>query len=177
MKTSGLLTSLAALAIVGPVGICPLTLSSETGAPAENAPAKIAGAALTFTDVSEAAGIFEYNLSWGAAWGDYDQDGYIDVMTVGHLSGGICQLWHNNGNGTFTDVTIAAGMLKDDGDAHGPSWSDLDNDGDLDLYVAKGTLKDKPTDYSDLWRNNGDGTRRIFRCDRHWSPESWVLRR
>ena len=41
--------------------------------------------------------MFEDNLSWGAAWGDYDGDGYIDVFTVGHL-GGICQLWHNNGD-------------------------------------------------------------------------------
>ena len=113
--------------------------------------------ALTFTDVSEAAGIFEFNLSWGAAWGDYDRDGYIDVMTVGHL-GSICQLWHSNGDGTFSDVTTAAGLLTADGDAHGPSWADLDNDGDLDLYVAKGTLKDKPINYNDLWRNNGDGT-------------------
>ncbi len=114
--------------------------------------------ALTFTDVSEAAGIFEYNLGWGAAWGDYDRDGYIDVMTVGHL-GSICQLWHNNGDGTFTDVMTAAGMLMADGDAHGPCWADLDNDGDLDLYIAKGTNKeDKPINYNDLWRNNGDGT-------------------
>jgi len=115
-------------------------------------------AALTFTDVSEAAGIFEYNLGWDSAWGDYDRDGYIDVMTVGHL-GSICQLWHNNGDGTFTDVTTAAGMLTADGDAHGPCWADLDNDGDLDLYIAKGTNKeDKPINYNDLWRNNGDGT-------------------
>jgi len=114
--------------------------------------------ALTFTDVSSAAGIFEYNLSWGSAWGDYDGDGYIDVFTVGHLAG-ICQLWHNNGDGTFTDVTTAAGMLTVDGDAHAPCWADLDNDGDLDLYVAKGTNKqNKPENYNDLWRNNGDGT-------------------
>ena len=114
--------------------------------------------ALTFTDVSSDAGIFEYNLSWGSAWGDYDGDGNIDVFTVGHL-GGICQLWHNNGDGTFTDVTTAAGMLTADGDAHAPCWADLDNDGDLDLYVAKGTNKEnKPENYNDLWRNNGDGT-------------------
>ena len=114
--------------------------------------------ALTFADVSETAGIFEYNLGWGAAWGDYDSDGYIDIMTVGHL-GSICQLWHNNGDGTFADVTTAAGLLTADGDAHGPCWADLDNDGDLDLYVAKGTTKeDKPLNYNDLWRNDGDST-------------------
>ena len=60
---------------------------------------------------------------------------------------------------TFDDVTAAAGMLTNDGDAHGPCWADLDNDGDLDLYVAKGTLKEgEPQNYSDLWRNNGGGT-------------------
>ena len=117
--------------------------------------------ALTFTDVSVAAGISEHNCSWGAAWGDYDRDGYIDVMTVGHLLHphvSICQLWHNNGDGTFTDVTVAAGLLTLGGDAHGPSWADLDNDGNLDLYVAKGTAKDLPVNYNDLWKNNGDGT-------------------
>jgi hypothetical protein len=112
----------------------------------------------TFTDVSVTAGVFEDNLGWGAAWGDYDGDGNIDIFTVGHL-GSICQLWHNNGDGTFTDVTTAAGMLMADGDAHGPCWADLDNDGDLDLYVGKGTnKKDKPINYNDLYRNNGDGT-------------------
>ena len=120
-------------------------------------PLPLAVDALTFTDVSEAAGISEDNISWGAAWGDYDGDGYIDVFTVGHLYS-ICQLWHNNGDGTFTDVTTAAGLLTVDGDAHGPCWADLDNDGKLDLYVAKGTKLNEAYSWNDLWHNNGDGT-------------------
>ncbi len=120
-----------------------------------------APAEVTFADVSVAAGVFEHNCSWGAAWGDYDGDGNLDIMTVGHLLRphvSICQLWHNNGNGTFSDVTTAAGLILLDGDAHGPSWADYDNDGKLDLYVAKGTAKDLVANYNDLWRNNGDGT-------------------
>ncbi len=142
------------------LGVQPSAVKALTGSSDAASGRPLSGAvdALTFTDVSEAAGIFEYNLSWGSAWGDYDGDGYIDVFTVGHL-GGICQLWHNNGDGTFTDVTTAAGMLTADGDADAPCWADLDNDGDLDLYVAKGTNKEnKPENYNDLWRNNGDGT-------------------
>jgi hypothetical protein len=120
-------------------------------------PLPLAPDAVTFTDVSVAAGINQSEISWGAAWGDYDNDGYIDVFTVGHL-GAICQLWHNNGDGTFTDVTTAAGMLTNDGDAHGPCWADVDNDGYLDLYVGKGSKNDETYSYSDLWHNNGDGT-------------------
>ena len=116
---------------------------------------------LTFTDVSAEAGLDEHNCSWGAAWADYDGDGNVDVMTVGHLLRphvSICQLWHNNGDGTFTDVTSQAGLAHLGGDAHGPCWADIDGDGKLDLYVAKGTAKDRSVNYNELWRNNGDGT-------------------
>src|SRR5262245_5458342 len=68
---------------------------------------------LTFTDVSVEAGFFGNNSSWAAAWGDYDNDGNVDVMTLGHAQGttnSISQLWHNNGDGTFTDVTIQTGL-------------------------------------------------------------------
>src|SRR5215813_11007107 len=55
---------------------------------------------LTFTDVSVEAGFFGNNSSWAAAWGDYDNDGNADVMTLGHVQGltnSISQLWHNDG--------------------------------------------------------------------------------
>jgi len=116
---------------------------------------------LTFTDVSVQAGFFGNNSSWAAAWGDYDNDGNVDVMTLGHvqsLTNSISQLWHNNGDGTFTDVTTQAGLNPHNGDAHGALWSDIDSDGYLDLYVSKGTPKADPNNYNELWRNNGDGT-------------------
>ena len=116
---------------------------------------------VTFTDVSVEAGFFGNNSSWSAAWGDYDNDGNIDVETLGHvqgLTGSISQLWHNNGDGTFSDVTIAAGLNPNNGDAHGAVWADFDKDGDLDLYISKGTPKANPNNYNELWRNNGDST-------------------
>jgi len=116
---------------------------------------------LTFTDVSVEAGFFGNNSSWAAAWGDYDNDGNADVMTLGHvqdLTNSISQLWHNNGDGTFTDVTIPAGLNPNNGDAHGAVWADFDKDGYLDLYISKGTPKADPNNYNELWRNNGDNT-------------------
>ena len=87
-----------------------------------------------------AIGIDAYN-SVGATWGDYDNDGWEDLF-VANASGQNNNLYKNNGNGTFTKVV--AGMLSGDGDAiiqdgghnHGCNWIDLDNDGDLDLYVT-----------------------------------------
>ena len=118
----------------------------------------------TFTDVTLQAGFpgfTELNSSWCVSWADYDGDGFIDIITLGHvqdLTGSISQLWHNNGDGTFTDATFQAGLDPHNGDAHGAVWADFDNDGHLDLFVAKGTVKTDPIDYDDLWRNNGDGT-------------------
>ena len=91
---------------------------------------------LTFTDVSVEAGFFGNNSSWAAAWGDYDDDGNVDVMTLGHVQAVtnlISQLWHNNGDETFTDVTVQAGLNPHNGDAHGAVWSDFDSDG----YLAR----------------------------------------
>ena len=116
---------------------------------------------LTFTDVTDQAGISGLESSWCASWADYDNDGNVDVMTLGHnegLTGSISQLWHSNGDGTFTDVTTQAGMDPHDGDSHGAVWGDFDNDGRVDLFIAKGTTKTDLINYDDLWRNNGDGT-------------------
>ena len=93
---------------------------------------------------------------------DYDNDGNVDVYVIrGAWLGAVGRhpdsLIRNNGNGTFTDVTFAAGL----GRAHWPSqtacWGDYDNDGDLDLFVGNET---GPTLRSpcELFRNEGNGT-------------------
>src|SRR5206468_5777169 len=118
----------------------------------------------TFTDVTSQAGLpgfGELNSSWCVSWGDYDGDGFIDLITLGHvqdITGSISQMWHNNGDGTFTDVTSQVGMNHSNGDCHSAVWADYDNDGLLDLFVGKGTEKTDPIDYDELWHNNGNGT-------------------
>jgi len=133
----------------------------------------------TFTDVTEKAGLTgmpQNHYDMGVAIGDYDNDGFEDIYLTGY---GGNTLYHNNGDGTFTDVTKAAGV-------GGGKWSasagffDYDNDGKLDLFVTRyidWTYKtnrycgEKPPGYraychpdnydgvtNILYHNNGDGT-------------------
>src|SRR5512140_231318 len=127
-----------------------------------------------FVDVAEKAGIhFQHfqgtrttqlpeDMGSGAAWGDYDGDGWADLYVVdiagpltaspGDLekSSGGNRLYHNNHDGTFTDVTQQAGVGYK-GIGMGAAWADFDNDGRLDLIVTNfGSLV--------LYRNRGDGT-------------------
>ena len=90
----------------------------------------------TFTDVTEKAGVTgmpQNHYDMGIAVGDYDNDGFEDIYVTGY---GGNTLYHNNGNGTFTDVTKSAGVA-------GGGWSasagffDYDNDGKLDLFVTR----------------------------------------
>ena len=89
----------------------------------------------TFIDVTEKAGVGcgqMGNFGMGAAAADYDGDGWVDLYVTNY---GHNVLFHNNGNGTFTDVTDKAGVAA-------PNWStcatwfDYDNDGKLDLFVS-----------------------------------------
>jgi hypothetical protein len=90
----------------------------------------------------------------GAAWLDYDNDGFQDLFLVNGAPGSPNVLYRNDRDGTFTDVTTRAGIA---GTANGTAFKagvavgDIDNDGDLDLYVtAFGP--------NTLYRNNGNGT-------------------
>jgi hypothetical protein len=85
----------------------------------------------------------------GAAWGDYDNDGYLDLVLVN--IGQPNYLFHNNGDGTFAAVPDAE-VVSDIADSRGVSWVDYDNDGHLDLFR---TAVAQPRR---LYRNNRDGT-------------------
>jgi hypothetical protein len=133
----------------------------------------------TFTDVTEKAGLTgmpQNHYDMGIAVGDYDNDGFEDLYITGY---GGNTLYHNNGDGTFSDVTKAAGV-------GGGAWSasagffDYDNDGKLDLFITRyidWTYKNNrycgerkpgyraychPDNYDGisniLYHNNGDGT-------------------
>jgi len=88
----------------------------------------------TFTDVTEKAGVGAQGLfGMGVAVGDLDNDGFPDLFVCGY---GRSFLYHNNGNGTFTDVTKRAGVENGGRWASSAAWFDYDNDGRLDLVIA-----------------------------------------
>ncbi len=87
----------------------------------------------TFTDVTDAAGVGDPGLCLGSAFGDYDDDGWPDLYVVNDF--GRNTLYHNRGDGTFDDVSVATGTLAY-GAGMSASFGDYDNDGRLDLYVA-----------------------------------------
>ena len=132
----------------------------------------------TFTDVTEKAGlsgVATRNYGMGVATGDYNNDGFVDVYVT---SFGANVLYRNNGNGTFTDVTQAAGVAAG-GWSASAGFFDYDNDGRLDLFVTRyldwnfsknEICRDKngvrtycaPAHFARvtniLYHNNGDGT-------------------
>ncbi len=136
----------------------------------------------TFTDVTKEAHLTDPRWSTGAAFGDYDGDGFVDLMVsryvefdLNHLPqfgvGATCRfrgipvqcgprgmkglgdsLYHNNGDGTFTDVSKSAGVEDASGYyGLGIAWSDFKDDGRPDLFVAD----DSTPNY--LYRNDGNG--------------------
>ncbi len=90
----------------------------------------------TFTDVTEKAGLTgmpQDRYGMGAAVGDYDNDGFPDLYVTNY---GGNTLYHNNGDGTFTDVTARAGVAAA-GWSASAGFFDCDNDGRLDLFVTR----------------------------------------
>ena len=87
---------------------------------------------MRFTDVTTAAGLSGTGYAIGAAAGDFDNDGHVDLFVAGVRTN---QLYRNRGDGRFEDVTKAAGIASGDF-AVGGGWFDYDNDGRLDLLVV-----------------------------------------
>jgi hypothetical protein len=118
----------------------------------------------TFLDVTTIAGVAAeaprlgpgMGFKTGASWGDYDNDGWPDLFLTKY---GPNQLFHNNGDGTFTDVTNQAGVAGG-GTQQSQSalWFDYDLDGDLDLYVSVWYEKTLPPDTRNwMYENLGSG--------------------
>jgi enediyne biosynthesis protein E4 len=136
----------------------------------------------TFSNVTDKAGVRGHGWGMGCGFGDYDNDGRLDLyvanyvdVDINHLAepgsaptctyrgiatfcgprglpGGRDILFHNNGDGTFTDVTERAGIDRDSYYGLGVVWGDYDKDGWQDIYVANDSTP------SALYHNNGDGT-------------------
>jgi hypothetical protein len=110
----------------------------------------------TFEDVTAAAGLIAPIACQSGAWADYDNDGFVDLYMVGEFNRkhpdprNRGRLFHNNGDGTFTDVAAAAGVLNERW-GKGAAWGDFDNDGDPDLYVSNNGEPNR------LYRNDGGG--------------------
>ncbi len=106
----------------------------------------------TFTDVAVDLGVDDaYHLTFQSVWFDYNQDTWPDLHIINEGVGGPNQLFENNGDGTFTNVSEASGT--DIGiDAMSNSICDYDNDGDLDLYMTNNPNGNV------LFSNNADGT-------------------
>ncbi|MDP4264468.1 MAG: VCBS repeat-containing protein [Bacteroidota bacterium] len=141
----------------------------------------------TFTEEAEKYGIADTRLTMNASFFDYDRDGDLDLFLITNPadervddvntvlaiqnhgeSPGTDILYRNNGDGTFTDVSKAAGILNE-GFSLGAAISDVNNDGWPDIYVSNDFL------HSDiLYINNGDGTftDKIHECLKHTSFSS-----
>lgn len=105
----------------------------------------------TFRDVSREAGVADGNWGLGAAFADVDNDGDLDLFVSNYV--GPNRMYLNDGTGHFTDVSESAG-LADNGWGKGPSFGDVDHDGDMDLYEGDCKLANK------LYLNDGNG---VFR--------------
>lgn len=128
-----------------------------------------------FVDATDKAGVGDAGFGLGVAVGDYDNDGLPDVYVNNY---GPNVLYHDNGNGTFTDVTKSAGAGRGDKVGAGANFLDVDGDGNLDLFVANYSVftyenhvattvrgmpwysgpRSFPNQPNQLFRNNGDGT-------------------
>src|SRR5207248_2756639 len=116
----------------------------------------------TFSDRTEAAGLTGLTGGLNLITGDFNNDGFVDVFVLrgawmreaGKFPNSLLK---NNGDGTFEDVTEAAGLLTFH-PTQTAVWLDFDGDGWLDLFIGNETLPGEPPHRCELFRNNHDGT-------------------
>lgn len=87
-----------------------------------------------------------------ASWGDYDNDGLLDLYVTNSAGNRKNFLYHNTGNNTFTKI-ITGSVVNDSYYSRCVNWTDIDNDGDLDLFVTNESLQNE-----NIYRNDGGGT-------------------
>jgi enediyne biosynthesis protein E4 len=118
-----------------------------------------------FTNITVQAGVGDAGKGVSATWGDYDEDGFLDLYVVNWACLPECgaellqlyrdRLYHNNGDGTFSDVTDLLEYVDTVGAGFAASFADYDNDGDVDLYVVNDKMSNPIGNV--LWRNDGEG--------------------
>jgi tetratricopeptide (TPR) repeat protein len=111
----------------------------------------------TFTDVTAEAGLHIWTPCFSSSWVDYDGDGYLDLFVASNMGNTFerqasHRLFHNNGDGTFTEVTKGSGLDKPVFPIIGSAWGDFDNSGRPSLFLS--ASPGRPV----LYRNHGDGT-------------------
>lgn len=131
---------------------------------------------LRFDDAAHNANLASTGFGMGCAAADFNNDGFTDLLLCEYRR---IRLWQNQGDGTFTDVSVLSGLSSESW-AAGAAWADIDQDGDLELYVTNYVKYDRttppcytqhvtpvqiscgpvglPAEPDQLWENLGDGT-------------------
>ncbi|MFC2086509.1 FG-GAP-like repeat-containing protein [Bacteroidota bacterium] len=111
---------------------------------------------LGFVQITSGDIVNDLAFSAGGSWGDYNNDGFLDLFVAnGFDSDQSNFLYRNNGDGTFVKIT-SGDIVNDGGCSYGSSWGDMDNDGDLDLFVTNNCDDNGQNNF--LYSNNGDAT-------------------
>lgn len=105
----------------------------------------------SFTQIDTGVIVNDGGYSETAAWGDYDKDGFVDLYITNSAGDRKNYLYHNNGNSSFTKI-ITGSMVTDALSSRSVNWTDIDNDGDPDLFVSNENNQNE-----NIYRNDGMG--------------------